>query len=348
MSDLTIAYIRLDQIKHLPNNPKDHDVGAIVASIAKYGFISPMGINVQTGNDINGNGRLDALRAMKPGYDQEGKAPPKGIKRDSGGMWLVPVVEGIDIAPEQELDASIAINRVQEIGGWHVGKLAHALEVIAESGRSLESTGYDKEQLDSMLQSIAPPEAKKEKPLSPIDGAQIGGIQYWPKFNKKRSIRFLSIRRWNLKTKESDLATLKKVKSECPAPVVNAVAGEIAEVLKTFLTFTANPLIGVTHPPRGASAGQFHFATEIARVVAEQLGAQYFEAFESRAMARTSHPRNFAERGELKALTWPALSMVILIDDIATSGTTLETCAHLLGVLTPVIPVAWIYEDTEG
>jgi hypothetical protein len=155
-------YLRLDKIKHLPDNAKNHDLGAIILSIKQYGFVDPLAINTTTGNDIDGNGRLDALRSMM----LAGMQPPQDVKMDSDGMWLVPV-HYISRPAEIERALAIALNRTNELGGWNAEVLTRVLSDIAADGE-LTGTGYDAEDVDNLIKDL-------NAPATPNENAPKGG-----------------------------------------------------------------------------------------------------------------------------------------------------------------------------
>lgn len=149
-SELSIAYLRLDSIKHLPGNPKEHDIGGLIESYRQFGVIDPIGLNESTGHDFDGNGRLIALRAMMA---EDSSKLPRGIKRDASGMWLVPTVAGIVLSKRDEQRAGLALNRIHDLGGYDDARLAIVLSDLA-AAKALEGTGYDGDDLDVLLRQL--------------------------------------------------------------------------------------------------------------------------------------------------------------------------------------------------
>lgn len=163
---MEITYRRIDEIQHLPVNAKEHDIGAIIASLRRYGFADPIGISATTGHDLDGNGRLDALRAML----LQALPPPAGIKVDADGMWAVPVVV-LDVAEGDEAGLALALNRTNELGGYNQATLATLLSDLA-AARKLEGTGYDADDVDAVLKAAGRAAEKPEDPGAQTDKAE--------------------------------------------------------------------------------------------------------------------------------------------------------------------------------
>ncbi len=144
--ELRIDYVRLDEIKPDPDNPKDHDLGALAQSLERFGFVAPMGINEVTGYLLWGHGRWEELVSLR----RLGSAVPDGIKVADDGMWLAPVVRGIHLPEPEGTAYVITDNRQVELGGWNEQQLIKTLiRVNRDSG--LEGTGYDGDDLDALI-----------------------------------------------------------------------------------------------------------------------------------------------------------------------------------------------------
>lgn len=142
----TSGTVALDSIVHLPRNPKDHDVGLIIQSIQRWGFVDPMVINRRTGYLIAGHGRDKALVMMR----EQGMTAPDGIQVDSS-IWRVPVY-AVDVPADQEEALAIALNRSTEMGGWDEPMLTKVLSDLAAQGEdALHGTGYDLDDVNVML-----------------------------------------------------------------------------------------------------------------------------------------------------------------------------------------------------
>src|SRR5699024_5971856 len=88
-----ITYQPLDQLQPHPANPKDHDVGAVIASIHRFGIAGPIIVDQRTGYLLAGHGRVKALKAIR----DDGGTPPEGVTvaddPDNAGEWVVPVMD---------------------------------------------------------------------------------------------------------------------------------------------------------------------------------------------------------------------------------------------------------------
>lgn len=144
--EVRIEYMPLSQLVRAPRNPKEHDLGAIAASVKRFGYVAAIVLDEGTGRLVAGHGRLDALQAMKA----QGQPAPDRV-RVQDGEWLVPVQRGVTFADPDEAEAYlVADNRTVELGGWDEGILTELLSDLAAQKR-LEGTGFDEDDLDALL-----------------------------------------------------------------------------------------------------------------------------------------------------------------------------------------------------
>ena len=96
---LRIEYIPLSKMTRFSDNPKLHDIQALVEAFKKYGFQDPpkwdSSLNGGEGALVEGNGRQEALQWMK----QQGQPPPVGIAIVDDD-WAIPVLFGNDLESE--------------------------------------------------------------------------------------------------------------------------------------------------------------------------------------------------------------------------------------------------------
>lgn len=144
-----IAYVPLSDLlnNEAERNPKDHDIGEMVQSLRRFGFVMPGLQNAKTGRVVVGHGRARALEELK----RANAAPPKRIMvRPEDGEWLVPVVHGVEFATDEEAEAYLlADNKLTERGGWDMPLLLEALTDLAGGG-GLAGTGFDGDDLDEL------------------------------------------------------------------------------------------------------------------------------------------------------------------------------------------------------
>lgn len=147
---IRVEYIDLDEIVEADNNPKDHDLGVIYQSINRFGFNNPIILNDANGKLLVGHGRLQALKLIR---DAGEDAPERIVVED--GCWQVPVIKGVNIDNPAEAQAYLlADNRLTELGGWKNMDLIESLNEILEETGDLDGTGYDLEDVDSILKSL--------------------------------------------------------------------------------------------------------------------------------------------------------------------------------------------------
>lgn len=89
---LFLQYVPVSQAVLWEDNAKLHDIGAIIVSIEEHGFRDPPAWDAELNAVVEGNGRITALQMM----EQQGKALPRGILKNDGGQWCVPMLFGID------------------------------------------------------------------------------------------------------------------------------------------------------------------------------------------------------------------------------------------------------------
>ena len=151
---INIEYQNLDDIIEADDNPKDHDLGVIYTSIKRFGFNNPIMMNESTGKLLAGHGRLQTLKMMR---DNGEKAPDRiQVEKDTGDetieYWFVPVITGISIENVGEAQAYLlADNRITELGGWKPMDLMESLTDIIESTGTLDGTGYDLDDVETIL-----------------------------------------------------------------------------------------------------------------------------------------------------------------------------------------------------
>lgn len=154
-------YTPLSQLIAYPRNPKSHDIGAIDQSIKRFGYVSPVIVDTNTGYIVAGHGRVTTLAQMK----NNGEPAPNRIEVQ-GDEWLIPTIFVV-MKDELELSAYVvADNRISELGGWDEPLLADVLVELAGAGDGLlDVVGYDGDDLDELLKLHDPIELTDDKRL---------------------------------------------------------------------------------------------------------------------------------------------------------------------------------------
>lgn len=154
---LELRYVPLGQARRWDDNPKKHDLAALVRSIETHGFGDPPKYDAALDALVYGNGRTEALEQMRAA----GNETPRGIALVEGGEWAVPVIFGVD-AKSRAAAVAFAIdhNNLTLLGGslkfedllgiWDEEGLKHVLEEAPDAGSFLAS--MDATDLDSLLQ----------------------------------------------------------------------------------------------------------------------------------------------------------------------------------------------------
>ncbi|HKL43369.1 MAG TPA: ParB N-terminal domain-containing protein [Clostridia bacterium] len=127
-----IILIKPEELIPYHNNPKEHSakqIDKIASSIKNFGFVQPIVIDGEK-EVIIGHGRLAAAKKL--------------------GLKKVPVMIKDDLTPSQIRQLRLADNKVAE-SPWDEEMLAVELEVLMEEGADLSLTGFEEDQINSIL-----------------------------------------------------------------------------------------------------------------------------------------------------------------------------------------------------
>lgn len=147
-----LEYVPLVELKRAKRNPKDHDLGALDASLKRFGYVEPVVVDERTGRLVSGHGRLELLAQL----EAQKAPPPDGVQVNAAGEWMVPTLRGWSSKDDAEAEAFLlAANRITEVGGWHDDQLAEMLQDLAKAGAdSFIGTGYDADDLDRLISDL--------------------------------------------------------------------------------------------------------------------------------------------------------------------------------------------------
>ena len=148
---LKLRYVPLSQAKLWDDNPKLHDIGALMRSIQLHGFGDPPKYDAKLEGLVYGNGRTEALVRMR----EEGMAPPRGVVAlEDDEDWAVPIIFGVDAASRAAAVAfAIDHNNLGLLGGnlgftdliaiWDEEGLQKVLADVPDAGALLASLDSD-------------------------------------------------------------------------------------------------------------------------------------------------------------------------------------------------------------
>lgn len=146
--------VPLSAVAPHPANPKDHDLGAIAASIARFGQQQPILVQRSTGWIVAGNGRWEATPMV-------GELEA-ALEVGPGEAWTHIAAIFTEMDDLEAKAYALADNRTHDLGGYHDDKLAALLSELAGADQ-LMATGYDADDVDNLLASL--------RPFVPIDVA---------------------------------------------------------------------------------------------------------------------------------------------------------------------------------
>jgi hypothetical protein len=313
--------VEVERLKLDPRNARLHpdpNMEAIRRSLESYGQRKPIVVNSATGVIEAGNGLFQA--AVKLGWTHVAAVMVDDDEVTAKGYAL--------------MDNKSALS-----AEWDFPVLKDLLQELDTGAFDMDLTGFNQEEIEKLMTYIP-----KESGTGDSRGDVTGFDKFFvfgPKWNKKRSIKFLSIYSYRAEYHEEGARFLKTVKKEMTS--IGKFAEDISNELK--LTFQGLEGLTVTNCPRGHSRTESHYAAELSKAVAKIAGLKYESIFKDRDLKGTSNPRNYASRRpvELKGLPTGG---IILVDDVATSGTTLEACLKAIDGKCLVIPIVLIYEDS--
>lgn len=139
-----IEYRNLDDLVPYINNPRQNDdaVDKVAASISEFGFNVPIVID-KDNVIVTGHTRFKAARKLK--------------------LKEVPTILVDDLTEAQVKAFRIADNKTSEYADWDEELLKLEFEGLQDLGVDLESTGFETDDIDSILGLVAEQETDDEK-----------------------------------------------------------------------------------------------------------------------------------------------------------------------------------------
>lgn len=144
---LRTEYLPLSELlrRHHPDNSREHDIGALIQSIQRFGFVRDVMLNEEDGLLLYGHGTTTALAEMRVA----GMPLPDRVHVVEG-EWMIPVTRGLHMDPQEAKAYLIADNRTNELGGWREHQLLDNLIALAQAD-SLDGVGFDGDDVDRLI-----------------------------------------------------------------------------------------------------------------------------------------------------------------------------------------------------
>lgn len=141
--------VPLSGVQPHPQNPKDHDLGAIASSLARFGQLVPILVQRSTGFIVAGNGRWEAVPMVAE--------LETALEVGPGEPWTHIAAITVDLTDAEALAYALADNRTHDLGGYREDVLARVLGELAGLGPdALLGTGYDLDDYDNLVASLRP------------------------------------------------------------------------------------------------------------------------------------------------------------------------------------------------
>ena len=286
---MKVQMMKIGDLREYGNNPRENDgaVDAVGKSIEEFGFKVPLVVTTD-GEIICGHTRHKAAQKL--------------------GLAEIPCIVADDLTPEKIKAFRLADNKVSELAQWDIAALAAEIEDLQTLGvDNLDDYGFDTS--EGWWRQAAWKKAEKYCNLK-------------QKFKLNGHGDFRSLTFFETSRKPNGGEAIDKLKEnpdnvpifvDCFVDFLNKLFGE---------NLKAGNFCVMTTPRRRHKDG-FHFATEISRAVAAELGLNFC------ADAISAVNRNRIEP-EFHLEHVPDEACVILLDDVISTGETARACRRLL------------------
>ncbi len=142
---LKTEYVPTDSLHPHPDNPRRGDLEAIQASLRAHGQYRPIVVNRATMEVLAGNHLAEAARSLG---------------------WSQIAVNFVEVDAEQAKRILLVDNKTNDLAGYDDEALADLLSELPD----LEGTGYERSDLDAILDGLAPLEVEDDElPPAPAE-----------------------------------------------------------------------------------------------------------------------------------------------------------------------------------
>ncbi|MEL7188844.1 MAG: phosphoribosyltransferase, partial [Pseudomonadota bacterium] len=157
------------------------------------------------------------------------------------------------------------------------------------------------------------------------------------RLKKRHGTPYYLINKWRCTVEKQQKSAVKMIKRYRPVAMRDLIAEQLIEA---NLALMGPGCRYVTNVACG-HGGENCFARELAQAVARKLRIEFIDVFERLPVKGTSHPKTNKDRPKMKLVKVPR-APILLIDDVATSGSHIqEAAAKLKQHNCTVLPIAW-------
>jgi phosphoribosylpyrophosphate synthetase len=158
--------------------------------------------------------------------------------------------------------------------------------------------------------------------------------------------RYATLRSWRNPIREFQIDALQALKSQMPTSFVDVVASEIVDAVR--LLHGGEVFDAVVPVPSSRGRLGNGFSERIARAVARKTNSEFIAALAIAPTTGNSHPRKNAKRPAMRRLADLASKIVLIVDDVATSGSHIEEATRLVRESArSSFAIAWIGGNAE-
>lgn len=146
----TIKITDITPARYNPRKISDEDYKKLSNSIAEYGLVDPIIINLQNMHIIGGHQRYDVLLEQYINGNED-YAELELIRRGDIG-WIFPKGELKVKDLNHEKSLNITLNKVQ--GEWELSKLEDLFHELSVEGLDIELTGFSKQEAKDIFKDL--------------------------------------------------------------------------------------------------------------------------------------------------------------------------------------------------
>ncbi|HRD74436.1 MAG TPA: hypothetical protein PK264_00635 [Hyphomicrobiaceae bacterium] len=188
--------------------------------------------------------------------------------------------------------------------------------------------------------SLRPPGLAEGVPEGAVTEFLLETLKTTRSLKSRRKTSYLTLRTWQTSIKKFQISAIKSLKKQPSPEFVSAIASEFINASQMLVG--TKGIDTVVPMPCGHSRSDECLSVRIARRIAEAYPLTFHMAFKSVHRSGSSHPRRNVDLPAFKLVSPPS-GNVLLVDDIATTGTHIEKAKEiLLKQARNVLAIAWI------